>query len=225
MSSFRASALAPFAVASALAASLVVGLVAPASAHNSVVSSTPEQDEVVTVLPDTWQLTTNEDMLDLGGQGAGFALLIADDAGLFYGDGCVTVQGASMTTPAALGNPGLYSMVYQAISADGHTLSGELTFTWQPDESVEPHLGLAEPPVCGETASAPAPDNDASADTESTDEPVAAPEPIEPINDEMPVVGIVGIALGALVLIGATVAIVAASRARAARTAETDAVD
>jgi methionine-rich copper-binding protein CopC len=225
MSTSFASLSRSSALIGALALATIVGVSAPAAAHNFVVSSTPEQDQVITALPDVWQLTTNEQLLDLGGEGAGFAMLIADESGLYYGDGCVTVDGATMSTPAALGEPGLYSMVYQFISADGHTLSDELTFTWEPAEAVEPHVGLAEPPVCGETASAPAPAPEPSPttepETEATDEAESAPDTAPTDADETPV-PFFGIALGAVVLGGIILAIVLAMRARTERTRQSN---
>lgn len=211
------------ALVGALAAVAAIGVSAPAAAHNFVVSSTPEQDQVMTTLPEVWQLTTNDQLLDLGGDGAGFAMLIADESGLFYGDGCVLVDGATMSTPAALGEPGLYSMVYQFVSADGHTLSDELTFTWQPDGAIEPHIGLAEPPVCGETASAPAPAPEpsptAEPETDATDEAEVAPEATDPDGsdpDGTPV-PFLGIALVVALLGGIIVAIILVARARGQR--------
>ncbi len=183
-----AGALAPLGLAVALA----VGIATPAAAHNSIVSSTPEEGEALTVLPDQWQITTNENLLDLDGEGAGFALLVSDDQGQFYGDGCVVVQEASMLMPAALGADGSYTVTYQLISTDGHTLSGELPFSWQAPADFEPHVGLAEPPICGETASAPAPEPTESTQPEPSPETTVDAEPVEPVSDEMsPLIAVV----------------------------------
>lgn len=219
MSTSRASALSRFSFTGAVCALIVGGLAAPASAHNFVVSSTPEDGETVTTLPELWQLTTNDAMLDLGAQGAGFALLITDDAGRFYGDGCVAVQDATMSTTAAVGEAGDYSMVYQFISADGHTLSGELAFTWQPTEPVEPHVGLTEPPVCGETASAPAetaapsPSGEPTPDASTETSEDAAPD--EESGETVGMLLIAGGILAAIVIIGIVFTVVARSRSRA----------
>ena len=224
MNPSRTRTLARFGLVGALALSLVFGFAAPAAAHNFIVSSTPTEGETLTVLPEQWQITTNETLLDLGGQGAGFALLVSDEQGLFYGDGCVTVNGPGLATPAALGTTGDYTLTYQFISADGHTLSGELPFTWQAPADVEPHVGLSEPPVCGETASAPAPAATATAEPEAepSDVPVVAADPSEPVDEGFPIIGAVGIGLGALALIGVIVAIVMASRNRSTRDAASE---
>jgi methionine-rich copper-binding protein CopC len=206
------------ALTGALAIVATVGLSASAAAHNFVVSSTPENDQVITVLPEVWQLTTNEQMLDLGGEGAGFAMLIADESGLFYGDGCITIDGPTMSTPAALGEPGQYSMVYQFISADGHTLSDELTFMWEPTEAGEPHIGLAEPPMCGETASAPAPAPEPSP-TATPDSSPPAPletesQPSEPVSGEASPLFVVGVVAVIAAVAGVVTAAVLRARGR-----------
>jgi methionine-rich copper-binding protein CopC len=199
-----------------LAAALALGLAAPAAAHNFIVSSTPAEGEALTTLPEQWQITTNETLLDLSGQGAGFAMLVSDDDGQFYGDGCVTVEGPGLSMPAALGADGAYTLTYQFVSADGHTLSGELPFTWQAPADFDAHVGLAEPPVCGETASAPAPEPTATAepDAEPTGEPVVEAEPIEPISDDATPL-VIGIAFAVvLAVIGVVTAAIMRSRAR-----------
>lgn len=216
MSSPHTRIIAPLGLVGALGVSIALGLAAPAVAHNFVVSSTPAEGETLTALPEQWQLTTNETLLDLGGQGAGFALLVSDEQGQFYGDGCVTVEGESLSMPAALGTDGAYTLTYQFVSADGHTLSGELPFSWQAPAGFEPHVGLAEPPVCGETASAPAPEPTATAEPEAdmTDEPVVEAEPIEPIYDDASPI-VIGVAFAVIVaVIGVVTAVILRSRAR-----------
>jgi methionine-rich copper-binding protein CopC len=134
------------AVGLAVLATLVVA--GPASAHNQVVSSTPSPHETLTTLPATFGLTTNLALLDIGGQGRGFALEIRDSAGKFYENGCVTIVDASMSTPARLGKPGAYTMIYQLVSADGHTVSGEIPFTWAPSGAETPATGTSKPVAC-----------------------------------------------------------------------------
>lgn len=197
----------------AVALGFVLGATAPAAAHNFIVSSTPAENEALTALPEEWVITTNENLLDLSGQGAGFAMLVTDEQGQYFGDGCVTVQGPGMSMPAALGTDGAYTLTYQFVSADGHTLSGELPFTWQAPADFDAHVGLAEPPVCGETASAPAPEPTVTAepDAEPTEEPVVEAEPIS--DDATPIV--IAVAFAVIVaVIGVVTAAILRSRAR-----------
>ncbi len=134
----------------ALAAVPVLGIAGSAQAHNYLVSSTPSAGATLTVLPEAFEITTNEPLLDLGGEGAGFALQIIDSVGRYYGDGCVSVSGASMSAVPAIGAPGDYEVVWQVVSSDGHTVSGDYSFSWAPvDPSVDLSAGSKTVPDCG----------------------------------------------------------------------------
>ena len=131
-----------------VAALLVVLVAGPASAHNYLVESTPAAGEVLTALPEEFSVTTNEALLDLAGSGSGFGLEVRDAAGLYYGDGCVTIDGATMSAAAELGEPGEYTLVYQLVSADGHTVSDSFRFTWAPEDDVEASTGSTSAGDC-----------------------------------------------------------------------------
>jgi methionine-rich copper-binding protein CopC len=147
------------AVAIAVGAGILLALapVAPASAHNYVVESTPTEGEVLTALPEAWQVVTNEAMLHPDGD-AVFGLWARDADGLFYGDGCVDVSGSGMSAAPVIGAAGDYTLVYSLVSADGHPLTGEIPFEWAPTGEVEAATGSAEAARCGaepRAASAP----------------------------------------------------------------------
>jgi methionine-rich copper-binding protein CopC len=131
----------------------VLGFVAPAQAHNYPISSTPKAGETLTALPAKFEIVTNDVLLDIDGTGAGFALQVTDAAGRYYGDGCVTVAGPSMSTAAALGAAGRYTVTWQAVSTDGHTTSDSFTFSWQPPADFTPSTGSATAPDCHGTSS------------------------------------------------------------------------
>jgi methionine-rich copper-binding protein CopC len=139
-----------------------------ASAHNYVVSSTPAEGAVLTELPERFDVTTNDVLLDLGNEEA-FAMQVTDAAGEFYGDGCVVIDGEAMSTEAALGAGGAYDLTWQAVSADGHTVSGVIGFTWQPPDGFEPADGAATAPNCGDPSSGVTDEED-SADVEAETE-------------------------------------------------------
>jgi copper resistance protein C len=166
----------------ALAAVVVAGAMmlgaAPAQAHNFLVSSTPTEGEVVTALPETFSVTTNGPLLDLSGTGAGFTIQVTDAAGAFYGDGCMTVSGSSLSTDPSLGAAGTYRMVWQVVSEDGHTVSDEFTFEWAPAADFEPASGQPAPPACGtESSGAPAePAEGATSQPDATETGAAAPD-------------------------------------------------
>jgi methionine-rich copper-binding protein CopC len=143
----------------------VLGAAAPAQAHNYLVSSTPAADQTLTELPEQFQVTTNGPLLTLGGSTGGFALEVKDAAGKFYGDGCVTVEGPTMSTAAALGAAGTYMVVWQVVSSDGHTVSDEFTFEWAPADGQVASEGSTTVPDCNGTAGGQAADPGASAPT------------------------------------------------------------
>lgn len=137
---------------------------APVSAHNSLVSSSPEDGAVVTEQPGVISVTTSDALLDLDGTGAGSALQISgpSDTLLYYGDGCVGVSGATAETSAELGEAGEYTVTWQVVSTDGHPISGTLTFDWQPAEGQVLAAGSATAPSCGGTGAAAGSESDAA---------------------------------------------------------------
>lgn len=145
------SAVAAFGLAASIA------IATPAIAHNFYVSSTPGIDETLTAVPSEFIVTTNDNLLDLDGAVGGFFLKVTGPDGLYYGDGCVSVQGASASMPAALGPAGDYTLDWQVVSADGHTVSDTIPFTWQPAAGQESTTeGSTTVPNCGgEVVTAP----------------------------------------------------------------------
>jgi len=198
-----------------IATALALVPAVPALAHNYVVSSTPTEGETVSAVPEFFIVTTNENMLDLSGAGAGFAVQITDDDGLFYGDGCVTTGGPSMSMLGALGAPGGYTMTYQYISSDGHTLSDSLAFRYEPANAANVAVGLDTPPVCGQAAP---PATEAEAETETETETT---EPAGSANAERPgsALGIM-IAIAVAVVVAPGLAALAWSRRRRTATAQ-----
>lgn len=171
----------------------------PAFAHNQVTTVSPEPDERVTASPVDITIQTSDMLLDLEGQGRGFAITVTDANGLYYGDGCVSVVDTTMSTSVALGEPGTYAITYQYVSADGHSLSDRYTFSFEPAESHFPAQGKsAAAPVCGQQSSeAP----EALIETEPETAPLLVAE--EPSVDPTSDVNI------ALITAGAAVAILA----------------
>jgi len=113
-----------------LAAWLVIGLAAlvampipPASAHATLTGSDPKDGATVQRLPDQVELEFSEEI----GSPA-FVEVKADD-GTNVGSGDPEVLGATVTQPLASDGPaGTYTVAYRVVSADGHPISGELTF-------------------------------------------------------------------------------------------------
>jgi len=156
------------AAAVAIAGGAVLGLAGPASAHNYMVASTPKVDGTLTSLPKAFEITTNDKLLDIGGSNAGFAYRIVGPDGKYYEDGCLDVDGPSMTTKAALGDSGKYTVEWQIVSADGHTVSDEYTFTWNAPAGFTPATGASKPPVCATADDGASTGAGAGADTTGT---------------------------------------------------------
>jgi copper resistance protein C len=140
--------MAPPAVVALLVVASVLGLAASAQAHNYLVDSNPKSDEILTELPEHFSVTTNAALLDLKKDGTGSGIEIIDADGLYYGDGCVTVEGSSVYATPAIGEPGEYRFVWQVVSSDGHPVSDEFTFIWQPSSDYEKTTGTTEPGDC-----------------------------------------------------------------------------
>ncbi len=151
----------------AVIVAVVLGLSAtPASAHTDPVSYSPAEGAVVTEQPGLFTITTNDELLDLGGAGASTAIQVSGPSGatptLYYGDGCVTIDGATAETEAQLGQPGDYTVSWQVVSTDGHPVSGEYIFTWEPADGQQLATGSATVPNCGRAATTGQPATDAA---------------------------------------------------------------
>ena len=160
----------------AVVVAAAIGLTAaPASAHNSVINTSPAEGAVVTEQPGLFTVTTSDNLLDPGGTGTSMAMQISGPADaaspLYYGDGCAAVFGPTLEMSAQLGEPGEYTVMWQAVSTDSHTISGTFSFTWQPAEGQVLAAGSATPPACGGTDAVGAPQP-----TESTGSAAAGAE-------------------------------------------------
>jgi methionine-rich copper-binding protein CopC len=123
---------------------------APAYAHNYVVATNPAAGSVVTEQPGVISITTNDNLLDLSGQGAGSAIQVSGpaDAPRYFGGGCATLTGPTLESELQLGQPGEYTVVWQTVSTDGHSISDTFTFTWQPDAEQELAEGSENAGTC-----------------------------------------------------------------------------
>jgi methionine-rich copper-binding protein CopC len=177
------------------------------------VTSTPAADSTISELPAAFSVTTNEALLDLAGDGSGFALQVKDDAGRYYGDGCLSILDSTLSAGATLGEAGAYTLVWQVISEDGHPVSGEFGFTWAPPAGFEPTVGEVAPPVCGVTGVTPMPTVTAEPTSEPTPETSASPEPVR---DNVPLADVlwIGGAIAAVLLAALITFLVLGRRAK-----------
>ncbi|WP_368497971.1 copper resistance protein CopC [Herbiconiux sp. A18JL235] len=140
-----------------------VGGVAPASAHDFLVSTSPAADTTVTDPLAEVSLTFNEPPLtDLQ---AGIAVEVRDATGA-TASGALTIVNATLSVPFTPTATGGYTVVWQTVSSDGHPVSGEYGFDYQGPVSAGgestggqpagPSTAASESPAAGEGATSPA---------------------------------------------------------------------
>ncbi|MGM1016633.1 MAG: copper resistance CopC family protein [Actinomycetota bacterium] len=151
----------PLALAGTLLTALLMLMSAsPASAHDTLLESSPAADATVETLPDDLTLTFSADLIS--GDGA-TAVVVTDAGGETVSDGEPTVNGTVVTQPlVAEGEAGVYDVVWKVVSSDGHPISGEFSFTVEtgtvteeptPTPSAAPTTSPSETVAPAETAS------------------------------------------------------------------------
>ncbi len=171
----------------AASAALALLPAAPASAHNYVVATTPAEGSTVTEQPGDVSLTTNDALLDFG---ESTVLQVVGPDGRHYETACAAVDGATAQVGAELGPAGAYTVVWQVVSTDGHPISGEFGFDWQP-AAGQPVGAGADTPPCGDSSG-----DDGAAPIEPPDESAPTPS-VVPLGDVLWIGG------GALALLAA----------------------
>lgn len=121
----------PVALAAALYLVLVCA-VGPASAHASLVGSDPEDGAALDTEPTKVSIKFNEDVSTPA------QLEVTAPDGTALADGDATVDGRTVSqTVQASGHAGTYTMAYRVVSADGHPVSGEITYDVTSGEATE----------------------------------------------------------------------------------------
>lgn len=108
----RLAAIAAILIPAATAAS-------PALAHDSLSSTSPDRDTVITHAPETVSLTLSEPPADSKNLNLS-TIIVTDGAGKTASDGKVTVYGPTLSTDLSEGSPGTYKVLWRAVSSDGH---------------------------------------------------------------------------------------------------------
>jgi methionine-rich copper-binding protein CopC len=160
---------APVALAAALLTAFLV-LFAPlsASAHDSLLASSPEADSTVDTLPAELTLTFSAKLIDETGA---TEVVVTDPSGTSVTEGAATVEGAIVTQQLATEAPaGAYHVIWKVVSSDGHPTSGEFDFTVANSTEAAPTAEPSAEPTDTATA-APAPTTTAGPGTEATPAP------------------------------------------------------
>ena len=112
-------------VGSLLAGLAVAALATPASAHDVLISTSPKAGSSVTSGPAKVTLTFDAPVQ----HGDDTIVVIGPNATHWEKTSVATVLGDSVsTTVGTLGPAGVYTASYHVISADGHAVTGDMTF-------------------------------------------------------------------------------------------------
>ena len=193
----------------AAVAALAIALApaAGASAHDYLVSSDPAAGSTVTAPVDAVKLTFNDRVLDLSGNGSSTLLTVTGPGGKHFETGCATVSDRDVTAPVALGGAGGYTITYQVVSSDGHTVSSSLAFTYRPAAGTHEAAGSTSP-GCRGAAPESAASSPASPAPASSQPATAAPGP------DLGVVIGVAIVIVVLAVAGVVIVILTSRRRR-----------
>ncbi|GGO59775.1 copper resistance protein CopC [Microbacterium nanhaiense] len=147
-----------------------------ASAHDTMLESTPANGETVSTL-DEVALTFSGELIDFGQ--ASFAQVEGPD-GLYYETACSTIERNVLSTPVELGEAGTYTVTWNAVSSDGHPVSEAFDFDYEPVSGGTPALGW-DLPACDNEDERVQPGSDDVDQEETTAPDAETPEEAAPI--------------------------------------------
>lgn len=114
-----------FSVGLVAAVVVVLASVAPASAHDELLSSSPGEDARLDVPPSSVSLTFSGDVMELGA-----LVMVVDQADRDWTAGAPAIEWDTLTVPLEEGMPvGGYEVRWRVVSSDGHPISGVIPFT------------------------------------------------------------------------------------------------
>jgi methionine-rich copper-binding protein CopC len=111
----------------------VVGLSAgPAAAHAQLVRIIPGEGATVTTSPSRVELRFDEAVLQPS------SVVVIDSRGQRVSTGATTVKRSDAVVRVDITKPGSYTVAYRVLSDDGHPVTGESTFRFQPGGKADP---------------------------------------------------------------------------------------
>ena len=122
---------------------LVLSLAAlPASAHTALVSADPAINSTIDILPSTIALTFAEELISIGNSNSISAI---DETGAELTSGEAEISGAVLSKKLDGSEvTGVIKVVYRAVAADGHVITGDYQFTVSPIITSETATRTAE---------------------------------------------------------------------------------
>jgi len=182
--------VARFAALAVAALVVVPGVAAPASAHDSLLSTDPADGSTVETAPAAVVVTFTQEVIALGTE-----VQVVGPAGQPMNDGPVAVLGTVVTQNLAADRPaGAYTVQWRATSSDGHPTTGGFTFA-----ATAAVVPLIPPRPVGETPTAtPSATSSATPSaTPSASEATAVIGPAGEATDDSPGLSIWEVAAGA----------------------------
>ncbi|WP_162459976.1 copper resistance CopC family protein [Kocuria sediminis] len=109
---------------SAVGALTALGL-APAAAHDEVLSTSPEQNAVLETAPEQIKLSYSGEIMDIGHQ-----VLVTGPEGQSVTEGPLERNGSQVIQPLAEtgSEEGTYQVVWRVVSSDGHPIEGTYSY-------------------------------------------------------------------------------------------------
>ena len=110
---------------------LVLSLAAlPASAHTALVSADPAVNSTIDILPSTIALTFAEELISIGDSNS---ISASDESGRELTSGKPEISGAVLSIKLDVSEvTGVIKVIYRAVAADGHVITGDYEFTISP---------------------------------------------------------------------------------------------
>ena len=127
------------ATVSAVGALTALGL-APAAAHDAVLSTSPEQNAVRESAPEQIELSYSGEIMDIGHQ-----VLVTGPDGQSVTEGPLERDGSQVVQPLAEAGSeeGTYQVVWRVVSSDGHPIEG--TYTYEIGDGADTTTGAPSP--------------------------------------------------------------------------------
>jgi len=144
----------------------LTGVAAPASAHDSVLSTTPSDAEHLDTAPETVSMRFTDDIMQLGA-----VMLVVDGSKTDWAKGLPTLDGPTATLALDPDLPdGAYQARWRVVSADGHPISGTFDFTvGDVSAAPAPTANAGAPADPGKATSNEAPEADAGGRSAGSD--------------------------------------------------------
>ena len=121
----------------------VFSLFPSAQAHSDLISSDPAAGASLEQIPESFSLTFNEELISIEGETIN-TLSLEDASGKNYSLSEVEILDEVVTASAISGQypAGDYLLTYRVVSADGHPITGDITFSTQSPTTIDSDLSV-----------------------------------------------------------------------------------